>query len=453
LGESLPHGAAVTFASFSSNGSQLVTAAADGKVRRWDTRTRQTVGQPWQHDHVSIANFSLDGNWIVTASTDGVARLWDARTGQAAGKIMHHGDKITCAIFNSDGEWILTACKDGMARVWNARNGQLLRELPHNGGVESVAIRRFPEGTRILTASDDHCALVWDAQTGARVSRPMQHDGWVYDAEFSPDGRWVVTASADGTARVWDARTGQPVSEPMRHDNAVIAASFSPDSRWIITASWDHSARVWDVFTGQPVSEPMRHGDRLTSARFSPNGQWLLTASLDGTARLWESVLTTKQAPDWLIALIEDAGGLRLDTERNLVLMTEDVADFRKNFSRLPDTDELARFGRWLVADPAARAVSPFSPLTVPEFVAQQLQAGDVESVQAAYRADPGNPVVLATLAKFSPDRTTAEFYCRLALQHARAETAPVQTAQVLAIGHTLFPDRAEFNAPAIVIP
>ena len=101
----------------------------------------------------------------------------------------------------------------------------------------------------------------------------------------------------------------------MRHDNAVIAASFSPDSRWIITASWDHSARVWDVFTGQPVSEPMRHGDRLTSARFSPNGQWLLTASLDGTARLWESVLTTKQAPDWLIALIEDAGGLRLDAE------------------------------------------------------------------------------------------------------------------------------------------
>ena len=53
--------------------------------------------------------------------------------------------------------------------------------------------------------SGDRTARLWDASTGAPFGIPMQHDGRVYRAEFSPDGARVVTASADNTARVWDA--------------------------------------------------------------------------------------------------------------------------------------------------------------------------------------------------------------------------------------------------------
>jgi WD40 repeat protein len=45
---------------------------------------------------------------------------------------------------------------------------------------------------------------VWDAETGRAVTPPLEHQGQVRSAAFSPDGTHLVTASDDSTARVWD---------------------------------------------------------------------------------------------------------------------------------------------------------------------------------------------------------------------------------------------------------
>jgi WD40 repeat protein len=91
----------------------------------------------------------------------------------------------------------------------------------------------------------DHTARVWDATTGNPVTAPLEHQGSVNAAAFSPDNTRVVTASADRTVRVWDATTGKPVTAPLEHQEAVNAASFSPDSTRVVTASNDKTARVW----------------------------------------------------------------------------------------------------------------------------------------------------------------------------------------------------------------
>ena len=69
----------------------------------------------------------------------------------------------------------------------------------------------------------------------------------------------MVTASADNTARVWDARSGQPLTEPLQHEGSVHSASFSPDGTRVVTASSDNTARVWDARSGQPLTEPLKH--------------------------------------------------------------------------------------------------------------------------------------------------------------------------------------------------
>jgi WD40 repeat protein len=45
--------------------------------------------------------------------------------------------------------------------------------------------------------------------TGAPIGQPLQHDGPVNTATFSPDGKRIVTASTDHTARIWNAVTGR----------------------------------------------------------------------------------------------------------------------------------------------------------------------------------------------------------------------------------------------------
>jgi WD40 repeat protein len=367
----ISHTNKINAAKFSPDGQRVATASADRTACLWDARTGEKIGSPMSHGSEVVAlNFSPDGHRIVTASTDGIARLWDGLTGEAllnpqtrqpmvlALPSTSRKPKVTAASFSPDGNRVVTASMNGEAQVWDVQTGAPVGQLMRHDGIITSACFS-PDGKRVLTASNDHHAQLWDAQTGAPVLGAMWHDHWVDDAEFSPDGQWVVTASADGTARVWDRRTGQLASQLMRHQNAVTSATFSPDGQWVVTASADGTARLWDARTGLAVSESMSHSNKVTTARFSPDGKWVVTASADGTARIWEAPIAAKEAPSWLWNLVEDVGGLHLSTSGVLVPATQDVALLRKQLRELPGTDDLSRFGRWLVADPATRSVSP----------------------------------------------------------------------------------------------
>ena len=69
-----------------------------------------------------------------------------------------------------------------------------------------------PESPALLvTASADKTARLWEASSGKAIGLPMQHNGEVKSAAFSPDGQRVVTASADKTARLWEASSGKAI--------------------------------------------------------------------------------------------------------------------------------------------------------------------------------------------------------------------------------------------------
>jgi hypothetical protein len=65
-----------------------------------------------------FASFSTDGSRVVTASTDHTARIWDAATGKALGEAMKHDASVNSASFSPDGSRVVTASSDWTARVW-----------------------------------------------------------------------------------------------------------------------------------------------------------------------------------------------------------------------------------------------------------------------------------------------------------------------------------------------
>ena len=67
-------------------------------------------------------------------------------------------------------------------------------------------------------------------------------------------------------------------------------------------------------------------------------------------------------------------------------------------------------------------------------------------SVEEAYDIDPGDPLIVASLAKFEPDKDKALFLCRHALQRAQIEYPPEKIEQVRSVAKSLFPDLPEFN-------
>ena len=279
----------VCSASFSPDGNRIVSASYDGTVRVWDASTGAELLKLEGHTYgVSSASFSPDGRRIVSASSDRTVRVWDASTGAELLKLEGHTSRVNSASFSPDGNRIVSASFDRTVRVWDASTGvELLKLEGHTDWVSSASFS--PDGSRIVSASWDKTVCVWDASTGAELLKLEGHTYGVESASFSPDGNRIVSASNDMTVRIWDASTGAELLKFEEYADAVISASFSPDGRRIVSASWDKTVCVWDASSGAELLELEGHTRQVNSASFSPDGDRIVSASSDGTVRVWDA--------------------------------------------------------------------------------------------------------------------------------------------------------------------
>jgi WD40 repeat protein len=300
-------GSPVGSVAYSPDGSEVVAASEDGTARIWGAATGRLLrvlhepgagGLGSQNfsvlgNSITSASFSPNGSEVVTASDDTTVRVWDVRTGR---QLVVFDEKNTAndAAFSPDGRDVVVAGTSGTADLWDVASGKLLRSFvePKQSSATVKAAMFSPNGKELLTASDDGTARLWDVASGAQLEVLREPDGAALsDAAFSPDGSMVVTASADGTARIWDAATGAELQVlGLRSGQDLSSASFSPNGLEVVTAGNGARATVWDVGTGEQLTtldEPL--GGRMTAAVFSPDGSRLLTGDNDGSARIWDA--------------------------------------------------------------------------------------------------------------------------------------------------------------------
>jgi len=441
LTEPLTHHNSVHRAQFSPDGKLVATACADTSAWVWDV----AIGKPlrWlRHGaRVGSAEFSPDGRRIVTASDDGTASLWELVPGRDAPEILPHGVPVVTARFSSDGRKIVTISLDQKARIWDAQNGKLLPvPLPHPEGVRSAEFS--PDGQKVVTASADRNARVWDVQTGKEILPPLRHEQTVTSARFSPDGKQIVTASYDRTARLWDATSGTPKGPPMVHNAEVKRAQFSPNGKVILTGSNDHTAKLWDSSSGRLLADPLKHGSPVSGAEFSPDGNWIVTICEDDRARIWDSrngrlisehlrhnwkMTSARFGPEshqvvissddgtakvwdlWPVngntpVLLRIAAAVAAQEWNDRALfepLSDDssqmLAEVREQLGTGAAQDDWTVWSRWFLADRSTRTISPFSKITVPEYIENRLKERPPTpaALDAAERAALGNPELL----------------------------------------------------------
>ena len=280
--------------------------------------------------------------------------------------------------------------------------------LRHEHDVQSAHLS--PDGRQVLTASEDETACLWDAANGKPTGESLNNKEVVNSAQFSPNGNRIVTASADKTPHLWDATSGKPVGEPMRHEGIVNSAQFSPNSQLVVTALRGKTARLWDANSGKSLGEFMKHEGMVNSAHFSPDGQRVVTASWDKTARVRDTMIVTDKDTEadvlLLAELAEATAGVTLETveqaENVKLLAPEQVvtswkiaAKFSGPASKLTP---LQQFMEWSVSGRRGRTISPFSQVTVSEWLENRIKEETVEGLRSALQIDPANARVTAYL-------------------------------------------------------
>ena len=275
----------------SPGGLRTLVAGGKDAARIWNNVSAEPLTTLDHSGPADSLAFSSDGASVLIGSADGTARLWRSWDGGKSRLLQAHSKAVLSASFGSDSSQIVTASADGSAAIWGGRRDtKLLHELRgHTGEVHTAVFS--PDARRIVTASADGTARIWDASSGTSLAVLRGHSLPVLTAAFSPDGRLILTASADRTARLWDTFSGTVFAALRGHRGGVQMASFSPDGRRVVTASEDGTARVWDVASGEVISEFRGHTRTVRTAVFSPDGSRVLTASDDGTARIWDSAI------------------------------------------------------------------------------------------------------------------------------------------------------------------
>lgn len=414
----MKHADDVLSAGFVENDKLIATTSADGTAKLWDVGSGKCVSSPVTQS-CEFVKFSPNGEKVAETSSC-CATIWDARTGKVLLTLSPAASRIKSVYFSADGKRIATIsdaplfdatiADQATASIWDAETGELLAgPMIHTLRTLSADIEFSADGRHILTISSEllgpYQATVWDAMTGKPVSEPISFESlnMLECAKFSPDGTRILTSAQasgreDETVQVWNVETGEALARPMINSATLGDVRFSPTGDLLVTGASDGSVRVWESATGMPASELMKHAGKVTSVQFSPDSKQIVSASEDGTVRVWD--LTPRgPCPEWLPRLAEAVANQEIDRRGFLEPLkdrsVEQLREIRDRLTRESGHDEWTEWGRWFFADRAARTISPFSKLTVPEYIRGLVKENQRELLDEAERLAVGDDGLL----------------------------------------------------------
>lgn len=114
------HHGSVWSMALTKDGSRLVTASSDGKVRVWDTAKARMLQEMPGHDGAVLAvAISDDGGTIVSGGEDTTVRVWDARTGRVRNVLRGHHAPVRAIALSMIGKHVLSGAQDGELRLFS----------------------------------------------------------------------------------------------------------------------------------------------------------------------------------------------------------------------------------------------------------------------------------------------------------------------------------------------
>lgn len=279
IGKPLPHAGRVDEASFSLDGSRVITQSADQQLRVWNLaagRIETTIA-----GRSKVNDYALDprGRWLAVAGQNRLAQVWDLATGEAMGAPLVHNFPVSLVRFSPDGRRLATANVNGSVRVWDTATSEPVTPNFHQSAA-LVRLEFSPDGRRLLMATE-RLVRIADLARDSWPTIPLQSQENLLHAGFAAQGRGVLAITRGRTAFLWALPQGdaQPELE-LQHGGPLNAIGFGPRGRILVTAG-DRSAKYWNAGDGRMVSD-FGNGRGIHSVLFDPAGRRLMTLAGKG---------------------------------------------------------------------------------------------------------------------------------------------------------------------------
>ena len=278
----------VSSAELSRDSSMLVTIG-EGDPKLWSCENGALITTLSGHNApVTHASFSPDGTQIITGGgEDLTARIWHTRHGLTRKIFTADASRMQRALW-LDPTRVITGSRDGAVRWWDLGESTPIAEPAEHHTEAILDLALSPTGKLAASVSHDGGFMLWQTGSGRLLFRLGAHEGPLDEVAFSPDERYVASGARDGSVGVWDTATGNLERKLTAHpaNAAVVFAS----NRALLTGGRDGVIRQWDVgtWTQREVAHSRCGIPRLT---LSSNRKRLAWQDCDR--------LQIATAPDW----------------------------------------------------------------------------------------------------------------------------------------------------------
>lgn len=286
------HNSEVFSASFSPDGTKIVSTSDDETIKIWDVKTGKCLKNfPHAHYKASIsASFSPDGKKIVSCGGDNFIKIWDVNSGSCIKSINANYTCLIFVAFSPNGKNIISYVEnDKFWNIWDANTGQSIYSytVGHNI-IYSTLYNSL--GNKIIQLLNGRTINIYDnTKNEIQFLKSFEeNDTELTSTSYSPDGTKILAPTKEGFIKILDANNGKCIQTLYGHNGIVISASFNSDgSRVVSTAINDRNIKIWDTNTGECLQTLYGHDETIYSVKISPNDNYIVSTSRDGTIKLW----------------------------------------------------------------------------------------------------------------------------------------------------------------------
>ncbi|MFO0840480.1 MAG: PKD domain-containing protein [Phycisphaerae bacterium] len=268
------HADRVTAATYSKDGTLILTASADRTLRLSNATTGDLIQTYSATVAINCVAFSPDASQFAYGQANGQVIVRRRSDGAALRTISAHAGAVNTVQYSQAGDRIVSGGSDRRVAVWNAASGAAVFEYSHSLAVNAVAL----DATRIASASEDQTVLVRQLSDGTPVTTLTGHNNPVNAVAWSADGALLASGGDDNNVILWDGATFAVVRTIAGGSADISAIGFSPDGKRIASGAADGSVRLYEVATGKLERTVQPCSSAVSSATFSPDGSSLLAS-------------------------------------------------------------------------------------------------------------------------------------------------------------------------------
>ncbi|KAH7582398.1 Trp-Asp (WD) repeats profile [Nakaseomyces glabratus] len=222
-------------------------------VYEWQSES-YILKQQGHFDATNSLTYSPDGSRVVTAAEDGKIKVWDVASGFCLATFEEHTSAVTAVQFAKKGQVLFSASLDGTVRAWDLIRYRNFRVFTATERVQFTCLAVEPSGEVVSAGSTDSFdVFVWSVQTGQLLDTLSGHEGPVSCLAFSMENAVLASASWDKTIRVWSIFGRSQQVEPLEVFADILAITITPDGKHVAVSTLKGQLTIFDIASGKQI--------------------------------------------------------------------------------------------------------------------------------------------------------------------------------------------------------